>query len=54
LVDEFDLPDGAIALAYVEWAGESEQMLVVDWATSRDDCNSNRARSHGRAFVSRS
>jgi Protein of unknown function (DUF1194) len=25
-------PHGAIALAYVEWAGESEQMIVVDWA----------------------
>jgi Protein of unknown function (DUF1194) len=26
---------GAIALAYVEWAGESEQMIVVDWAIIR-------------------
>ena len=28
-------PHGAIALAYVEWAGESEQMIVVDWAIIR-------------------
>ena len=24
-------PHGAIALAYVEWAGDSEQKLVIDW-----------------------
>src|SRR5271166_6221022 len=29
-------PHGAIALAYVEWAGESEQMIVVDWAVIRN------------------
>ena len=29
-------PHGAIALAYVEWAGDSEQRLVVDWATIRN------------------
>ena len=29
-------PHGAIALAYVEWAGESEQMVVVDWAVIRN------------------
>ena len=28
-------PHGAIALAYVEWAGESEQMIVVNWAIIR-------------------
>ena len=28
-------PHGAIALAYVEWAGESERMIVVDWAIIR-------------------
>jgi hypothetical protein len=28
-------PHGAIALAYVEWAGESEQAIVVDWAVIR-------------------
>ena len=27
-------PHGAIALAYVEWAGESERMIVVDWGRS--------------------
>jgi hypothetical protein len=37
-VDRRDLhrPHGAIALAYVEWSGESEQMLVVDWASIRN------------------
>ena len=29
-------PHGAIALTYVEWAGESEQMIVVDWAVIRN------------------
>jgi Protein of unknown function (DUF1194) len=29
-------PHGAIALAYVEWAGESEQKQVVDWALIRN------------------
>jgi hypothetical protein len=28
-------PHGAIALAYVEWAGEGEQMTVVDWTVLR-------------------
>ena len=28
-------PHGAIALAYVEWAGEGEQKLVVDWTIIR-------------------
>jgi hypothetical protein len=28
-------PHGAIALCYVEWAGESEQKVVVDWAIVR-------------------
>ena len=27
--------NGAIALAYVEWAGESEQKVVVDWTVIR-------------------
>ena len=27
---------GAIALSYVEWAGEGEQMIVVDWAVIRN------------------
>jgi hypothetical protein len=30
-------PHGAIALAYVEWAGEGEEKVVVDWAVIRDD-----------------
>ena len=29
-------PHGAIALAYVEWAGEGEQTIVVDWTVVRD------------------
>src|SRR5208337_4526911 len=29
-------PHGAIALSYVEWAGEGEQMIVVDWAVIRN------------------
>jgi hypothetical protein len=28
-------PNGAIALAYVEWAGASEQKVVVDWTVIR-------------------
>jgi len=28
-------PHGAIALAYVEWAGDGEQTIVVDWAVLR-------------------
>jgi len=28
-------PRGAIALAYVEWAGEGEQAIVVDWTVLR-------------------
>ena len=29
-------PHGAIALAYVEWAGDGEEKVVVDWATIRN------------------
>ena len=29
-------PHGAIALAYVEWAGEGEQSIVVDWTVLRN------------------
>jgi len=29
-------PHGAIALAYVEWAGEGEQTIVVDWTVLRN------------------
>ena len=35
---------GAIALSYVEWAGEGEQMIVVDWAVIRNAAD-------GRAFA---
>jgi hypothetical protein len=37
-------PHGAIALSYVEWAGEGEERLVVDWAVIRDQTTA-------RAFV---
>ena len=29
-------PHGAIALAYVEWAGDGEQAIVVDWTVLRN------------------
>ncbi len=29
-------PHGAIALAYVEWAGDGEERVVVDWAVIRN------------------
>jgi len=29
-------PHGAIALAYVEWAGDGEEKVVVDWAVIRN------------------
>ena len=32
-------PHGAIALAYVEWAGEGEEKVVVDWAVIRSDAD---------------
>ncbi len=32
-------PHGAIALSYVEWAGEGEQKVVVDWAVIRNDAD---------------
>jgi hypothetical protein len=37
-------PRGAIALAYVEWAGEGEEKVVVDWAVIRSEADA-------RAFV---
>jgi Protein of unknown function (DUF1194) len=37
-------PHEAIALAYVEWAGDGEERLVVDWAVIRDQADA-------RAFV---
>ena len=48
---------GAIALAYVEWAGEGEQKLVVDWTLlrNRDDARRFAARiaAAPRSFVGR-
>ena len=29
-------PHGAVALAYVEWAGQGEQAIVVDWMVLRN------------------
>jgi hypothetical protein len=37
-------PRGAIALAYVEWAGDGEERVVVDWAVIRHEADA-------RAFV---
>jgi len=37
-------PHGAIALAYMEWAGEGEEKVVVDWAVIRGEADA-------RAFV---
>jgi len=37
-------PHGAIALAYVEWAGDGEERVVVDWAVIRNQADA-------RAFV---
>jgi len=41
-------PHGAIALAYVEWAGEGEQAIVVDWMVLR---NSTDAAKFAAALV---
>jgi hypothetical protein len=32
-------PHGAIALAYVEWAGDGEERVVVDWAVIRNEAD---------------
>jgi Protein of unknown function (DUF1194) len=32
-------PHGAIALSFVEWAGESEQRIVVEWTTIRSEAD---------------
>ena len=32
-------PHGAIALAYVEWAGDGEERLVIDWAVIRNQAD---------------
>jgi Protein of unknown function (DUF1194) len=41
-------PHGGIALAYVEWAGEGEEKVVVDWALIRNDTD---ARSFAAALT---
>src|SRR5271156_1441929 len=41
-------PHGAIALAYVEWAGDGEERVVVDWAVIR---NQNDARAFVAAMI---
>ena len=37
-------PHGAIALSYVEWAGDGEERVMVDWAVIRNE-------AAARAFV---
>src|SRR5580658_3685882 len=34
-------PHGAIALSYVEWAGDGEERLVADWAVIRNQTDSS-------------
>jgi hypothetical protein len=50
-------PRGAVALAYVEWAGDSEQKLVVDWTIIRDAADArafaDRLTAAPRPFVGR-
>jgi hypothetical protein len=50
-------PRGAIALAYVEWAGESEQKLVVEWTVIHNASDAHAFASAltaaPRAFVGR-
>jgi hypothetical protein len=50
-------PHGAIALCFVEWAGEAEQKVVVEWATIRNDDDANKFATAllaaPRAFVGR-
>ena len=41
-------PHGAIALAYVEWAGDGEERVAVDWAVIR---NQNDARAFAAAMT---
>ena len=33
---------GAVALCFVEWAGEAEQKVVVEWAVIRNDADARR------------
>ena len=49
-------PHGAIALAYVEWAGDGEEKVVVDWAVIRNPADARAfagAMSVGAALLSR-
>jgi hypothetical protein len=50
-------PHGAIALAYVEWAGDGEEKLVTDWAIIRNQADASafvaRMTSAPRAYVGR-
>ena len=49
-------PHGAIALAYVEWAGDGEERVVVDWAVIRNQNGRPRLRrrdDRGAALVYR-
>src|SRR5271169_1325899 len=34
-------PHGAIALSYVEWAGDGEERLVADWAVIRNQTDAS-------------
>src|SRR6202166_2857405 len=33
---------GAIAVSFVEWAGEAEQKTVIDWAVIRDEADARK------------
>ena len=50
-------PHGAIALAYVEWAGEGEQTIVVDWTVVRNPADAQKfaasLTSSPRSFLGR-
>jgi hypothetical protein len=35
-------PHGAIALCFIEWAGEPEQKVVVEWMTIRNDADAGK------------
>jgi hypothetical protein len=35
-------PHGAIAVSFVEWAGEAEEKTVVDWAIIRDEASARK------------
>ncbi len=44
-------PHGAIALAYVEWAGEGEQTIVVDWTVLRNSTDAREIRRRADRFA---